>query len=66
MIYTLMMRRSKAYAIASIAVLGCLPSALVQQTPTPRTVIVIDPGHPSEVSRGTETQNGTTEVENAW
>jgi N-acetylmuramoyl-L-alanine amidase len=29
-------------------------------------VVVIDPGHPSEVSRGDFVQNGTTEVHVAW
>jgi len=33
---------------------------------TPRPVIAIDPGHPSEVSAGTAVQNGTTEVHIAW
>jgi N-acetylmuramoyl-L-alanine amidase len=29
-------------------------------------VVVIDPGHPSEVSSGATVQNGTTEVAVAW
>ena len=29
-------------------------------------VVVIDPGHPSEVSSGAQVQNGTTEVHTAW
>ena len=33
---------------------------------TQRPVIVIDPGHPSEVSSGAERQNGTSEVHIAW
>jgi len=36
------------------------------QTTTQRPVIVIDPGHPSEVSSGATVQNGTSEVHIAW
>jgi N-acetylmuramoyl-L-alanine amidase len=42
-----------------------------QQTPAiqareTKPIVCIDPGHPSEVSSGTELQNGTTEVYIAW
>lgn len=54
-------------ALASLAMLGLAPAARSQHRPrTTRPVIVIDPGHPSEVSSGAEPQNGTTEVRTAW
>ena len=54
-------------ALASIATLGLAPIAHPQRLPRAiRPVIVIDPGHPSEVSSGAEVQNGTTEVATAW
>src|SRR5438270_13850120 len=43
-----------------------LPVQARAQMPLSRPVIVIDPGHPSEVSSGAEVQNGTTEVHIAW
>ena len=48
--------------IALVVASACRPSI----RSTPRTVIAIDPGHPSEVSAGTAVQNGTTEVHIAW
>ena len=33
---------------------------------TPRPVIAVDPGHPSETAAGNVVQNGTTEVQMAW
>jgi len=56
-----------AVTLASLAMLGLAPVARSQHRPrTTRLVIVIDPGHPSEVSSGAEVQNGTTEVRTAW
>lgn len=48
-----------------------LPLALVAAnasigTQVARPTIVIDPGHPSEVSSGATVQNGTSEVKIAW
>src|SRR5215475_10743823 len=40
--------------------------ALVLRGVEPHPTIVIDPGHPSEVSSGTATQHGTSEVHIAW
>ena len=40
--------------------------AAQRKTVSPTPVIVVDPGHPSEVSSGAEVQNGTTEVHTAW
>lgn len=49
------------------SVLGVLlvANSAAGQLPS-RPVIVIDPGHPSEVSSGAEKQNGTSEVHIAW
>lgn len=33
---------------------------------SPRPVIAVDPGHPSETAAGNVVQNGTTEVQMAW
>ena len=44
--------------------LSCTAGSRASNRETP--VIVIDPGHPSEVSSGAEIQNGTTEVHVAW
>ena len=51
---------------AALALLssGCLTAQ--RNFSTPRRIIAIDPGHPSEVSSGAEPQNGTTEVHNNW
>ena len=48
--------------------LAVLASPAVAQRPAARAapVIVIDPGHPSEVSDGATVQHGTTEVQTAW
>jgi N-acetylmuramoyl-L-alanine amidase len=53
-------------ALALMLTLGVAPSDA--QPPLRRLVpvIVIDPGHPSEVSSGATVQNGTTEVRTAW
>ena len=54
-------------ALASLAMLAAVPAVHSQRPPrATRPVIVIDPGHPSEVSNGAERQNGTTEVATAW
>lgn len=54
-------------ALLALAVPGLAPVARAQRPPRPlRPLIVIDPGHPSEVSSGAEVQNGTTEVATAW
>lgn len=56
-----------AHVLASVAVLGFAPVTRAQgPLRALRPVIVIDPGHPSEVSSGAELQNGTTEVAMAW
>src|SRR5256885_4440957 len=56
-------RRTRlAFAILSTA----LPVQTRAQMLRARPIIVIDPGHPSEVSNGAEVQNGTTEVHIAW
>jgi hypothetical protein len=52
--------------VGTLGALTLLVSALAQQPVSRRPVIVIDPGHPSEVSSGAELQNGTTEVHSAW
>jgi N-acetylmuramoyl-L-alanine amidase len=52
--------------VGTLGALTLLLSALAQQPVSRRPVIVIDPGHPSEVSSGAELQNGTTEVHSAW
>jgi N-acetylmuramoyl-L-alanine amidase len=51
----------------ALALMLVAPPALAQR-PLRFTapVIVIDPGHPSEVSNGATVQNGTTEVRTAW
>lgn len=54
-------------ALASLAMLGAAPAAGAQRSrDASRPVIVIDPGHPSEVSSGGQRQHGTTEVATAW
>lgn len=58
-------RTARVLVLGASLFAGCVPLGLVQPPP-PKTVIAIDPGHPSEVSRGSEIQNGTTEVETAW
>ena len=67
------MRRSAARLIASFGfALVAIPSgAIAQGESSPHIgeaapIVVIDPGHPSEVSRGDAVQNGTTEVRVAW
>jgi N-acetylmuramoyl-L-alanine amidase len=46
---------------------GCgLLLAARTSAPNANPVVCIDPGHPSEVSRGDERLNGTTEVHVAW
>lgn len=58
---------SLTLALASLALLGVAPASHSQRVPRgSRPVIVIDPGHPSEVSSGAAVQNGTTEVAVAW
>ena len=61
----MILRRSRVLC-AALALLssGCL--AAQRSSSTPRRIIAIDPGHPSEVSSGGEVQNGTTEVHNNW
>ena len=49
-------------ALAPIAVLAATAYGGRSTSPT----IVIDPGHPSEVSSGATVQNGTSEVHIAW
>jgi N-acetylmuramoyl-L-alanine amidase len=46
-----------AFALAAVIAAGVAPR---------RPTIVIDPGHPSEVSSGATMQNGTSEVHIAW
>lgn len=66
------------YFIAILALLAfqvCTPEAQVKKNSgkpaaksaaPARTVIVIDPGHPSEVASGRNEQNGTNETRVAW
>jgi N-acetylmuramoyl-L-alanine amidase len=55
------------FVVLSAAACAIAPDALAQQPLRfVRPVIVIDPGHPSEVSDGAVVQNGTTEVKTAW
>jgi N-acetylmuramoyl-L-alanine amidase len=50
-----------------IGMLMSLPFAGTAQQPTAkRTVVCIDPGHPSEVNSGFTVQNGTTETHIDW
>jgi N-acetylmuramoyl-L-alanine amidase len=49
-------------AVAALALGATTVAARAQARPT----IVIDPGHPSEVSSGATVQNGTSEVHIAW
>lgn len=51
-----------ARVLAAAILAGCARVGSGQAAP----IIAIDPGHPSEVSAGTERQNGTTEVHEAW
>jgi N-acetylmuramoyl-L-alanine amidase len=55
-------------ALLATLALGLLASpSAAQRAPRRRApVIVIDPGHPSEVSSGSTVQHGTTEVRTAW
>jgi len=54
-------------ATVVLALALAAPAARSQRPIRPeRPVIVIDPGHPSEVSDGAVVQNGTTEVKTAW
>lgn len=48
----------------ALALLGA--TAATARGQAPRPTIVIDPGHPSEVSSGAVRQNGITEVHAAW
>jgi N-acetylmuramoyl-L-alanine amidase len=54
----------RAWLAWSLLVLCSAPPALAEGGRRP--VIVIDPGHPSEVSSGAMIQNGTSEVHVAW
>jgi N-acetylmuramoyl-L-alanine amidase len=55
------------FAAALLVLASVAPAACSQRPFRPnRPVIVIDPGHPSEVSDGAVVQNGTTEVKTAW
>jgi N-acetylmuramoyl-L-alanine amidase len=61
------MTRLIAFVAIVVALPLATPVAAAQLPPRPKQpVIVIDPGHPSEVSNGAEVQNGTTEVKMAW
>lgn len=61
-------RLTLASTLASLIALTLTAAAAFAQRPLriTRPVIVIDPGHPSEVSDGAVVQNGTTEVHIAW
>jgi N-acetylmuramoyl-L-alanine amidase len=50
-------------AVMALTLLGSTPTRAAQSI---RSTIVIDPGHPSEVSSGATMQNGTSEVHIAW
>jgi N-acetylmuramoyl-L-alanine amidase len=54
--------------VAIVLALPLTPPGVAAQLPhrPGQPVIVIDPGHPSEVSSGAEVRNGTTEVKTAW
>jgi N-acetylmuramoyl-L-alanine amidase len=56
--------RSHRVHLAWLFLVLSAASAFAQRGHQP--VIVIDPGHPSEVSSGAELQNGTSEVHVAW
>jgi N-acetylmuramoyl-L-alanine amidase len=51
------------HAILALAFVGT-PIGLAAQSSTP--TIVVDPGHPSEVSSDASMHNGTSEVHIAW
>ena len=55
-----MLLRVVIHALAATLFIGS--TSVAQNAPT----IVIDPGHPSEVSSGATIQNGTSEVHIAW
>jgi len=55
-----MLLRVVIHALAATLFIGS--TSVAQNVPT----IVIDPGHPSEVSSGATIQNGTSEVHIAW
>jgi N-acetylmuramoyl-L-alanine amidase len=61
------MPSSKDLARLALALVVLAPVSVAQR-PSRRSqpVIVIDPGHPSEVSDGATMQNGATEVHTAW
>jgi N-acetylmuramoyl-L-alanine amidase len=50
------------YIVALLSLLTFIAAPIRGQAP----VIVVDPGHPSEVSSGATIQNGTSEVHIAW
>jgi N-acetylmuramoyl-L-alanine amidase len=56
-------RRCRAVLLVALT-LGARSGVLAAQDAEP--TIVIDPGHPSEVSSGAEIQHGTSEVRIAW
>jgi N-acetylmuramoyl-L-alanine amidase len=69
------MKLAISFMILLLAHQVCAPEAQVKRdtressprTPArAQTVVCIDPGHPSEVSSGTEEQNGTNETHAAW
>jgi N-acetylmuramoyl-L-alanine amidase len=45
---------------------ACLHPIAAALPPTPKPVICIDPGHPSEINDGYQKQNGTTETHINW
>src|SRR5436305_14943515 len=55
---------SPGLLLATMAVLTVAVSPAAAQSTRP--TIVIDPGHPSEVSSGLDVQNGTSETHVAW
>src|SRR4051812_15378593 len=60
-------RRSGVMSVGMSAFLSAVMAAVMSVVmPRARPIVVVDPGHPSEVSSGAELQNGTTEVHTAW
>jgi len=61
-----MIKPSRSMLFTFITLIS-LSAAGIAQTPTvKRTVVCIDPGHPSEVNNGFTVQNGTTETHIDW
>jgi N-acetylmuramoyl-L-alanine amidase len=55
-----------AGTLFSIIQIGCSVSVQGGMLPDKKPVICVDPGHPSEISDGMQTQNGTTETHINW